>query len=110
MPSPHGALGVFFLGLQVLLLSWEGSQPQHCSCATASVSRHMCEGGGAGDWGPISAMGTPRAVPSLPADVDECVEGTIQCGPNQMCFNTRGGARCVDVPCPAGHRRGSSPG
>ncbi|XP_062361457.1 hemicentin-2 [Cinclus cinclus] len=43
-------------------------------------------------------------------DVDECVEGTIQCGSSQMCFNTRGGARCMDVPCPAGYRRGSSPG
>ncbi|TRZ13268.1 hypothetical protein HGM15179_013842 [Zosterops borbonicus] len=43
-------------------------------------------------------------------DVDECREGTIQCGSSQMCFNTRGGAQCVDVPCPAGYRRGSSPG
>ncbi|XP_041262809.1 hemicentin-2 isoform X2 [Onychostruthus taczanowskii] len=43
-------------------------------------------------------------------DVDECTEGTIQCGSSQMCFNTRGGARCLDVPCPAGYRRGSSPG
>ncbi|XP_056361302.1 LOW QUALITY PROTEIN: hemicentin-2 [Oenanthe melanoleuca] len=43
-------------------------------------------------------------------DVDECVEGTMQCGSSQMCFNTRGGARCMDVPCPAGYRRGSSPG
>ncbi|XP_069626703.1 hemicentin-2 [Haliaeetus albicilla] len=43
-------------------------------------------------------------------DMDECTEGTIQCGSNQMCFNTRGGAHCVDAPCPAGYRRGSSPG
>ncbi|XP_039576204.1 hemicentin-2 [Passer montanus] len=43
-------------------------------------------------------------------DVDECTEGTIRCGSSQMCFNTRGGARCMDVPCPAGYRRGSSPG
>ncbi|KAM7033975.1 hemicentin-2 [Acridotheres tristis] len=43
-------------------------------------------------------------------DVDECVEGTMRCGSSQMCFNTRGGARCMDVPCPAGYRRGSSPG
>ncbi|XP_051663785.1 hemicentin-2 [Manacus candei] len=43
-------------------------------------------------------------------DTDECAEGTIQCGSSQMCFNTRGGAQCVDVPCPAGYRRGSSPG
>ncbi|XP_039417870.1 hemicentin-2 [Corvus cornix cornix] len=43
-------------------------------------------------------------------DVDECMEDTIQCGSSQMCFNTRGGARCMDVPCPAGYRRGSRPG
>ncbi|XP_063265782.1 hemicentin-2 isoform X3 [Prinia subflava] len=43
-------------------------------------------------------------------DVDECKEGTIQCSSSQMCFNTRGGARCMDVPCPAGYQRGSSPG
>ncbi|KAM9256723.1 LOW QUALITY PROTEIN: hemicentin-2 [Cariama cristata] len=43
-------------------------------------------------------------------DTDECAEGTIQCDSSQMCFNTRGGAQCVDVLCPAGYRRGSSPG
>ncbi|KAM6117600.1 hemicentin-2 [Phoenicopterus ruber ruber] len=43
-------------------------------------------------------------------DVDECAEGTIQCGSSQMCFNTRGGAQCVDAPCPAGYWRGPSPG
>nr|XP_010300774.1 PREDICTED: hemicentin-2 [Balearica regulorum gibbericeps] len=43
-------------------------------------------------------------------DVDECAEGMIQCGSSQMCFNTRGGAQCMDAPCPAGYRRGSSPG
>ncbi|XP_075375673.1 hemicentin-2-like [Mycteria americana] len=43
-------------------------------------------------------------------DLDECTEGTIQCGSSQMCFNTRGGAQCVDAPCPAGYRRGSRPG
>ncbi|KAK2535403.1 Hmcn2 [Columba guinea] len=43
-------------------------------------------------------------------DVDECAEGTIQCGSSQMCFNTRGGAQCVDAPCPDGYQRGSSPG
>ncbi|XP_071430396.1 hemicentin-2 [Pithys albifrons albifrons] len=43
-------------------------------------------------------------------DTDECAEGTIQCNSSQMCFNTRGGAQCVDVPCPAAYRRGSGPG
>ncbi|XP_074968536.1 hemicentin-2 [Phalacrocorax aristotelis] len=43
-------------------------------------------------------------------DTDECVEGTIQCSSTQMCFNTRGGAQCIDAPCPAGYQRGSRPG
>ncbi|KAM6400073.1 hemicentin-2 [Rhynochetos jubatus] len=43
-------------------------------------------------------------------DTDECAEGTTQCGSSQMCFNTRGGAQCVDAPCPEGYRRGSRPG
>ncbi|KAM6047554.1 LOW QUALITY PROTEIN: hemicentin-2 [Theristicus caerulescens] len=43
-------------------------------------------------------------------DLDECAEGMIQCGSSQMCFNTRGGAQCIDAPCPAGYRRGSRPG
>ncbi|XP_030317358.1 hemicentin-2 [Calypte anna] len=43
-------------------------------------------------------------------DIDECAEGTMQCGSNQMCFNTRGGAQCMDTPCPDGYRRGSSLG
>ncbi|XP_068166004.1 hemicentin-1 [Antennarius striatus] len=43
-------------------------------------------------------------------DIDECVEQGIQCGRNQMCFNTRGGYQCMDTPCPASYQRGRSPG
>ncbi|XP_062447296.1 hemicentin-2 [Rhea pennata] len=43
-------------------------------------------------------------------DVDECAEGAKRCSAGQLCFNTRGGAQCVEAPCPAGYRRGSSPG
>ncbi|MBN3299469.1 HMCN1 protein, partial [Amia calva] len=43
-------------------------------------------------------------------DIDECVEQGIQCSPNQMCFNTRGGFQCLDTPCPATYQRGVSPG
>ncbi|XP_040387830.1 hemicentin-2 isoform X3 [Cygnus olor] len=43
-------------------------------------------------------------------DVDECREGTVRCASGQLCFNTRGGARCEDAPCPDGYWRGSSPG
>ncbi|KAG9354590.1 hypothetical protein JZ751_001303, partial [Albula glossodonta] len=43
-------------------------------------------------------------------DIDECMVHGIQCGPNQMCFNTRGGYQCLDTPCPASYQRGGSPG
>ncbi|XP_067377843.1 hemicentin-1 isoform X1 [Channa argus] len=43
-------------------------------------------------------------------DIDECVEQRIQCGHNQMCFNTRGGYQCLDTPCPASYQSGGSPG
>ncbi|KAM9743449.1 hemicentin-1 [Menidia menidia] len=43
-------------------------------------------------------------------DIDECVEQGIQCGHNQMCFNTRGGYQCLDTPCPASYQKGGSPG
>ncbi|XP_036382492.1 hemicentin-1 [Megalops cyprinoides] len=43
-------------------------------------------------------------------DIDECTVQGIQCGPNQMCFNTRGGYQCLDTPCPASYQRGGSPG
>ncbi|XP_069039515.1 hemicentin-1 isoform X2 [Lepisosteus oculatus] len=43
-------------------------------------------------------------------DIDECAEQGIQCGPQQMCFNTRGGYQCLDTPCPASYQRGVSPG
>ncbi|XP_047380794.1 hemicentin-2 [Sciurus carolinensis] len=43
-------------------------------------------------------------------DINECEEGGIECGPGQMCFNTRGSYQCVDTPCPATYRQGSSPG
>ncbi|XP_026768070.3 hemicentin-1 isoform X3 [Pangasianodon hypophthalmus] len=43
-------------------------------------------------------------------DIDECIEHSVQCGPNQMCFNMRGSYQCLDTPCPASYRRGGSPG
>ncbi|XP_078407396.1 LOW QUALITY PROTEIN: hemicentin-1-like [Cetorhinus maximus] len=43
-------------------------------------------------------------------DIDECQEQNIKCGPNQMCFNTRGSHQCIDTPCPATYRRGASAG
>ncbi|KAM9476100.1 hemicentin-1 isoform 3-T3 [Clarias gariepinus] len=39
-------------------------------------------------------------------DIDECLEHSVQCGPNQMCFNTRGSYQCLDTPCPGSYHRG----
>ncbi|KAI2648127.1 Fibulin-7 [Labeo rohita] len=35
-----------------------------------------------------------------PADIDECVRATHNCSSAQVCVNTYGGHRCVDVDCP----------
>nr|XP_021547233.1 hemicentin-2 [Neomonachus schauinslandi] len=53
----------------------------------------------------------PHLFANLPhTDINECEEDGIECGPSQMCFNTRGSYQCVDTPCPATYRQGSSPG
>lgn len=57
---------------------------------------------------PMSSPCSPHP-PACP-DINECEEDGIECGPSQMCFNTRGSYQCVDTPCPATYRQGSSPG
>ncbi|RMB93417.1 hypothetical protein DUI87_30112 [Hirundo rustica rustica] len=79
-------------------------------CQTLNQCQHECRNS-PGSYRCLCPTGY-RLLPNGKTchDVDECTEGTIRCGSSQMCFNTRGGARCTDVPCPAGYRRGSSPG
>ncbi|CAM9592142.1 unnamed protein product [Lampetra fluviatilis] len=43
-------------------------------------------------------------------DIDECLEQSIQCGPNRMCFNMRGSYKCIDTPCPPNYKRESRSG
>ncbi|CAK8691082.1 unnamed protein product [Clavelina lepadiformis] len=43
-------------------------------------------------------------------DVNECSEGKLRCLPNQMCFNKRGSATCLNTPCPPSYVRVSSGG
>uniref|UniRef100_A0A8C4U7D5 Hemicentin-1 n=1 Tax=Falco tinnunculus TaxID=100819 RepID=A0A8C4U7D5_FALTI len=38
-------------------------------------------------------------------DIDECLEQSISCGSNQMCFNMRGSYQCIDTPCPPNYQR-----
>ncbi|XP_076455301.1 hemicentin-1-like isoform X2 [Babylonia areolata] len=41
-------------------------------------------------------------------DINECWEERIQCGQEQMCFNTRGSYSCIDIPCPTDYIRDPS--
>ncbi|AWP10692.1 putative hemicentin-1 [Scophthalmus maximus] len=43
-------------------------------------------------------------------DIDECLEQSIQCGANRMCFNMRGSYQCIDTPCPPNYQRDSATG
>ncbi|OWF52578.1 Hemicentin-1 [Mizuhopecten yessoensis] len=43
-------------------------------------------------------------------DVNECSELSIDCGPDQMCFNTRGNYHCIATPCPPNYKRNSRSG
>ncbi|XP_060069782.1 hemicentin-1-like [Ylistrum balloti] len=38
-------------------------------------------------------------------DINECSELRINCGPDQMCFNTRGSHHCIETPCPPNYKR-----
>ncbi|KAK2084618.1 Hemicentin-1 [Saguinus oedipus] len=37
--------------------------------------------------------------------IDECLEQSVRCGPNRMCFNMRGSYQCIDTPCPPNYQR-----
>ncbi|KAK1804810.1 hypothetical protein P4O66_003652 [Electrophorus voltai] len=43
-------------------------------------------------------------------DIDECLEQSIQCGMNRMCFNMRGSFQCIDTPCPPNYQRDPATG
>ncbi|XP_050723288.1 hemicentin-1-like isoform X2 [Eriocheir sinensis] len=38
-------------------------------------------------------------------DIDECVEQSVKCGSEDLCFNLRGSYRCVAAPCPPDYQR-----
>ncbi|GIY13520.1 hypothetical protein CDAR_68362 [Caerostris darwini] len=38
-------------------------------------------------------------------DINECLESNIDCGPDRMCFNTRGSHECIETPCPLQYER-----
>lgn len=38
-------------------------------------------------------------------DIDECLELGFKCGPEQTCFNVKGGFKCAETPCPPSYRR-----
>ncbi|KAL8608110.1 hypothetical protein ACOMHN_016565 [Nucella lapillus] len=41
-------------------------------------------------------------------DINECREERMQCGQEQMCFNTRGSYSCIHIPCPTNYIRDPS--
>ncbi|XP_076315975.1 hemicentin-1-like [Tachypleus tridentatus] len=43
-------------------------------------------------------------------DINECAEHNIDCGPDMMCFNTRGKFECVETPCPPNYDRDPTTG
>ncbi|EPQ19292.1 Hemicentin-2 [Myotis brandtii] len=79
-------------------------------CRVRSLCQHACRNT-EGSYRCLCPSGY-RLLPSGKncQDINECEEDGIECGPGQMCFNTRGSYQCVDTPCPATYRQGSSPG
>lgn len=59
---------------------------------------------------PLPCCIFPSPTAPCRPDINECEEDDIECGPGQMCFNTRGSFQCVDTPCPTTYRQGSHPG
>ncbi|XP_035878268.1 hemicentin-2 [Phyllostomus discolor] len=79
-------------------------------CQARSLCQHACQNT-EGSYRCLCPAGY-RLLPSGKncQDINECEEDGVECGPGQMCFNTRGSYQCVDTPCPATYRQGSSPG
>ncbi|XP_065735248.1 hemicentin-2 [Phocoena phocoena] len=79
-------------------------------CQLRSLCQHACRNT-EGSYHCLCPAGY-RLLPSGKncQDINECQEDSIECGPSQMCFNTRGSYQCVNTPCPATFRQGSSPG
>ncbi|XP_012876738.1 PREDICTED: hemicentin-2 [Dipodomys ordii] len=79
-------------------------------CRVRSLCQHACRNT-EGSYRCLCPSGY-RLLPSGKTcqDINECEEERVECGPGQMCFNTRGSFQCVDTPCPATYRQGPSPG
>ncbi|KAM5299409.1 LOW QUALITY PROTEIN: hemicentin-2 [Ctenodactylus gundi] len=79
-------------------------------CQVQSLCQHACRNT-EGSYQCLCPAGY-RLLPSGKncQDINECEEGDVECGPGQMCFNTRGSFQCVDTPCPVSYRQGTSPG
>ncbi|GAB1286208.1 Hemicentin-2 [Apodemus speciosus] len=79
-------------------------------CRVRSLCQHACQNT-EGSYHCLCPSGY-RLLPSGKncQDINECEEDGIECGPGQMCFNTRGSFQCVDTPCPTTYRQGSRPG
>ncbi|XP_036351171.2 hemicentin-1 [Ochotona princeps] len=74
-------------------------------CETRDICQHACKN----TFGSYQCTCPPGYQLMLNGktcqDVDECQEQSMRCGPNRMCFNTRGSHQCIDTPCPPGYQR-----
>uniref|UniRef100_H0XAK9 Hemicentin 1 n=1 Tax=Otolemur garnettii TaxID=30611 RepID=H0XAK9_OTOGA len=89
----------------------EGSEAKHDTCVDIDECEHTdtCQHECKNTLGSYQCLCPPGYQLSLNGktcqDVDECLEQNIRCGANRMCFNTRGGYRCIDTPCPPDYQR-----
>ncbi|XP_012576655.1 PREDICTED: hemicentin-2 [Condylura cristata] len=109
-PSPRALGSAGWAGCPPGFIRQNGACTDLDECRAHSLCQHACRNT-EGSYRCLCPAGY-RLLPSGRncQDINECQEDGIECGPGQMCFNTRGSYQCVHTPCPATYRQGSSPG
>ncbi|XP_004768021.1 hemicentin-1 isoform X1 [Mustela putorius furo] len=89
----------------------EGSEASHDTCVDIDEceNRDICQHECKNTFGSYQCICPPGYQLMLNGktcqDVDECLEQSVRCGPNRMCFNMRGSYQCIDTPCPPNYQR-----
>ncbi|XP_061842088.1 hemicentin-1 [Nerophis lumbriciformis] len=110
LSRPHGVSRITRQSCPVGYTSKDGTCVDVDECLLRKPCQHECRN----TIGSFQCL-CPPGYQLLPngrncKDIDECLQQGVECGHNQMCFNTRGGYQCLDTPCPASYQRGRSPG